>query len=287
MSNKLYHETLCMGCRVKVYSDGSIEVIGEPVVKYCPYMEKVYGVKRGCVSEVLRVIKHKIREYGLFTSSRRFGFNRIVLFGSSEIISWGVENGFFDSAVIVCDGAGTIVTGNPKLIQGVGARMNGLLKTYPIPEVIRRIKELGGYILDENKAVINQPEGFKLAVEKGFKKIAVTIIGVNCRDVSVVRKLEEEYGVKAYIFSTCNTLAGRKCIEHLEKSDYVCTSASKLLRESLAPKALMQIGVTIPVYILTRELKNIVLDYVKSIDEQIVVRRARIPLVTPKTPCRD
>jgi hypothetical protein len=39
----------------------------------------------------------------------------------------------------------------------------------------------------------------------------------------------------------------------------------------------MQLGVTIPVYILTKKMKDIVLDYIKDLDETLLIRRTSIP----------
>ena len=38
------HEFLCRGARVRVHSDGRVEVLSDPAVCYCPYVEAAYGV---------------------------------------------------------------------------------------------------------------------------------------------------------------------------------------------------------------------------------------------------
>ncbi|MEM1525921.1 MAG: DUF2099 family protein [Ignisphaera sp.] len=272
-----YHETLIMGAIARVYEDGSVEVVSEPKVPYCTYMRKVYGIRRACEEVIEYVLKLKMNRYGLFTPRRRFDLGRVVVFGTSEIISWGIEKEFFDCAVIVCDGAGTVVAKSPQLVQGIGAVMNGLLKTYSIPEVINTIEKLGGVILDRNSADIDQVEGVIKAIELGCKNIAVSVIGLRCWEISEIRRIESKHGANLTVFSTCNTLAKASCITHIEKADYVCTSANQMIRESLAKKALIQLGVTIPVYILTKKIKDLVLEYMKNFDEQFIIRRATLP----------
>lgn len=272
-----YHETLLMGAIARVYEDGSVEVVSEPKVLYCTYMRRTYGVRRACKEVIEYVLKLKMDKYGLFTPRRRFDLGSVVAFGTSEIISWGIEKEFFDCAVIVCDGAGTVVAKSPKLVQGIGAVMNGLLKTYPIPEVVDGIEKLGGIVLDRSSAVIDQAEGVRKAIELGCKSIAVSVIGLRCWEISEIRRIESRYGADVTVFSTCNTLAKASCITHIEKADYVCTSANHMIREALAKKALIQLGVTIPVYILTNKMKNLVLEYMKEFNEQYIIRKAILP----------
>ncbi|MEM1644789.1 MAG: DUF2099 family protein [Ignisphaera sp.] len=272
-----YHETLIMGAVARIYEDGSIEVVSKPKVLYCTYMHRVYGVRKACEDVIEYVLKLKMKKYGLFTPKRRFDLGKVVAFGTSEIISWGIEKGFFDCAVIVCDGAGTVVAKSSQLVQGIGAVMNGLLKTYPIREVIEGIEKLGGAVLDRFSAGIDQVKGVVKAVEMGCKKIAVSVIGLRCWEIQDIRRIEDKYGISLTIFSTCNTLAKASCVEHIEKADYVCTSANQILREALAKKAILQLGITIPVYILTKNMKNIVLEYMKDFNEQFIIRRATLP----------
>lgn len=272
-----YHETLVMGAIARVYEDGSIEVVSEPKVAHCPYMRRVYGVRKACREVVEYVLKLKMGRYGLFTPRRRFDMGRVVAFGTSEIMSWGIERGFLDCAVTVCDGAGTVIARSPQLVQGIGAVMNGLIKTYPIPEVIRSVEELGGAVLDKGGASIDQVRGVLKAVDLGCRRVAVSVVGLRCWEIAGVRDLESRYGIDVTVFSTCNTLASPGCVKHIEKADYVCTSANHMLRKALAQKALLQLGVTIPVYVLTNKMKHMVLEYMKDFGEQFVIRRAVLP----------
>jgi putative methanogenesis marker protein 8 len=274
---------MAMGAIIRVYEDGSIEIVSEPRVLYCRYMHRVYGVERGCREAIERVTKFKMEVYGLFTSRRKLDFRPAVLFGSSEIISWAMEKELFDCAVVVCDGAGTVIAKNSSLVQGIGAVMNGLLKTYPVPGVINEIKKRGGVVLDEEGAAIDQVAGVLKAIELGCRSIAVTVIGPKCWEISEIKRVEGERHANIAVFSTCNTLASKDCLEHVVKADYVCTSANTELRRVLAGKALLQLGVTIPVYVLTERMRDIVLEYLKSVNQQLVIRKATLPYEEPYT----
>ncbi|MDW8035868.1 MAG: DUF2099 family protein [Candidatus Korarchaeum sp.] len=159
----------------------------------------------------------------------------------------------------------------------MGARMNGLLRTSPIPEVIERVRGRGGDVLDEPR--VDQVAGVKKAVEKGFRRIAVTVIGPMAREIEELRELEEQHGVKLAIFSTCNTLASEEEVKYIELADVVCVSASRLVIERVGRRALMQLGIHIPVFILTELGKRIALRYLEGMRSPILVSRVRIPFI--------
>ena len=55
----------------------------------------------------------------------------------------GLTSGLLDTTVTACDGAGTVISNNPNLVQGIGARISGLVETEPIDETINGINERG------------------------------------------------------------------------------------------------------------------------------------------------
>jgi hypothetical protein len=63
--------------------------------------------------------------------------------------------------------------------------------------------------------------------------------------------------------------------KHIAKADVACASASKILRNKIGSKALLQLGVTIPVYALTEKGKNIVLAYLAEFKDKLVVFRTK------------
>ena len=94
--------------------------------------------------------------------------------------------------------------------------------------------------------------------------------------------------MKLAIFSTCNTLIREDTVQYLEMADIVCSSASKLVRERIGPKAVMQLGVSIPVFILTDFGKRLALEYLTEVKVPLVIFRSRVPyIVKEKLPkCR-
>lgn len=269
------HELLCRGARVVVDEDG-VRVLTDPAVRSCPYVKATFKIGKIDREAVRKIVEWKIERYGHFCPNRVLSSDLLVPFGSSEMIS-SVMNKLIDCAVVVCDGAGSVITWNPELVQGIGAAMNGLLSTTPIPEVISRIRDMGGEVLKDPR--IDQVEAVRKAVEMGFKRIAVTVVGPNAKTIGELREIERREGVRLAIFSTCNTLVPEEYLPYLEMADIVCASASRRVIERIGPKAIMQMGLHIPVFVLTKLGKEIALEYLKATRSPIVVSRARMPFV--------
>ena len=274
------HEFLCRGARVRVSLDGRVEVLTEPAVHYCPYVAAVYGIRHIDRRAVERIVRMKMERFGFCCPHRRFDFGLVVPFGSSEIISTCMREGLLDCAVVVCEGAGTVVAWEPDLVQGIGAFLNGILRTCPVEPILRYIEGHGGTVLSPSDARIDQPAGVEKAVELGFRRVAVTVIGPAARDIEAIRELEAEHkGVEVAIFSTCNTLVREEDVGYLLMADVVCSSASRLVREQVGPRALMQMGISIPVFILTDRGKRLALSYLAEVRVPFVVSRARLPYI--------
>ncbi len=160
------HEFYCCGARVQV-KDGEIKVLTEPRVTYCPLHEALHGTKDFDKESVKRSVEMRIKDLGFCCRDRVFDDSLVVSYGSSEIISACMKKGLLDCAVTVCDGAGTVITSNPNLVQAIGARLTGIIKTSPVRSTIEYIKANGGTVLDEQSARIDQAEGAVKAAEIG------------------------------------------------------------------------------------------------------------------------
>src|SRR5512138_1577219 len=136
-------------CRV-IIRDGKVVEVGEPFIRCCPLAEKFAFPVREIAPEAIRAnIEERIKAFGMCTPRREVtAVGEFVGFGASELISSGIRAGLIDAAVLASDGAGTIVVSLPELVQGIGGRMSGLVRTSPIPEVIGKIENLGGRVLD-------------------------------------------------------------------------------------------------------------------------------------------
>jgi putative methanogenesis marker protein 8 len=164
---------------------------GEPEIEWCPLISKMDGVQKIISDEVKKNMESKISDFGMFTARRKLiGNNTFVAFGASEIMMSGLSSGFIETTVTACDGAGTVISNNPALVQGIGGKMSGLVETEPIEGVINGIQEFGGTVLDPNTATIDPVGGIRKAVELGYKKIAVTV--ANSKTAKQLREIETE-----------------------------------------------------------------------------------------------
>ncbi len=279
-----FHLVKHRGGIYKIYEDGNIKVIKPPTITFCPGLLYGYGCKEVNEEVCLKILKLKMEKYGLFTENRVFDAKLFVPFGTSEMIKSALEDGLLDVAVVVCDGAGTVITSNPNLVQAIGARMTGLIKTYPVQRIIKYITENGGIVLD-NKASIDTTLGVRRAVELGYKRIGVTVAGFNASEIEKIRKLEDN-DIEVTIFVVCTTGVSKHEAEYMLHADVVCSSASKYVREIIGPKAVLQLGIGIPVFILTKRGKIIALNHIAKLDYPMVVHRIKPPyLVKGKSPC--
>ncbi|RLF02316.1 MAG: hypothetical protein DRJ59_03945 [Thermoprotei archaeon] len=274
------HEIFCCGAVVRI-EDGKVRVLSDPMVEYCPLMELLYGVKNITREVVEKIVKQKIEKYGLFSCCRVFSSSLLVPYGASEIISVCMRKGLLDCAVTVCDGAGTVISSEPALVQEIGARLTGIIKTNPVKETIEYLESRGAIVLDRSTALINQPLGLKKAIELGFRRIATTVTGFTAKWIEDIRALAGEEDVGVTVFSVCNTCVREETLKYLFKADLVWGSASRIVREKIGPKALLQLGVAIPVYALTSKGKELILEYLKEFKDKVVIFRSKLPYRAP------
>jgi putative methanogenesis marker protein 8 len=266
------HEIYCCGARVRI-SEKGIEVLSEPLIEYCPLHEALYDTKQIDVEAVRKSVEMKIAGFGFCCGNRAFDDEPIVAYGASEMMRVWLEKSLIDCAVIVCEGAGTVITSNGRLVQAIGARLTGIIRTSPIPEILQKIRSENGIVLDEKTAIIDQVGGVKKALDLGFRRVAVSVAGFQSKAISEIRRLEVDAKAQVLIFSVCNTCVGKADVRHIAKADVVCASASKILREEIGKKARLQLGVTIPVYVLTEMGKSLVLAYLEEFKDRLVVFR--------------
>lgn len=282
MCVKGQHEIYCCGAHVRI-SEKGIEVLSEPLVEYCPLHEDLYGIKHIDAKAVYNTVNMKISSFGLCCRNRAFKAKPVVAYGASEMIRVWLEKKLVDCAVVVCEGAGTVITANGELVQGIGAHLTGIIRTSPIPEVIELIESSGGVVLEKTVAWINQLKGVKKAYDSGFKRIAVSVAGFQAKVISEITDFAAGAGLDVLVFSVCNTCVDKIDVEHIIRADIVCASASRILRREIGSKALLQLGVTIPVYALTEKGKMHVLTYLSEFNDKLVIfRTGRLPYLVEK-----
>ncbi|MDH5689380.1 MAG: DUF2099 family protein, partial [Candidatus Bathyarchaeota archaeon] len=240
------HEVYCCGARVLI-KDGKVTVLSEPRVMYCPLHGAMYGTEEIDKESVKRSVEAKIKNLGFCCEQRIFDNSLVVPYGTSEIVCTCMKMGMLDCAVTVCEGAGTVISITPDLVQEMGARLTGIVRTSPIRSIIEHIKDNGGFILDESSARIDQAEGVAKAAELGYRRIAVTVTSFKSDSIEGIREVEKDKGIEATVFSVCNTCVGEADVDRiLAGADVVCASASRLIREKIGAKSNMQLGVAIP-----------------------------------------
>nr|WP_321352062.1 methanogenesis marker 8 protein [uncultured Methanoregula sp.] len=267
-------------CRI-IVRNGVVTEVGEAQIRDCPLAKRfAYPIPDIKSESVKANIEHRIKAFGMCTPDREVLDNReFVGFGASEILSFGLAAGLIDAVVLACDGAGTVVVTTPALVQGIGGRMSGLVSTSPYPSVMDRIEAHGGFVLDRENASLDQLAGVALAAEKGFRKIAVTV--ALPENAAAIRRIHPE----TLIFGVHVTgLSAGEAEMLVAASDLVTSCASKTIREIAGKKALVQAGIAIPIFALTRAGKELIIGKIRCSDEPLLVKPTKLPALGDRQP---
>jgi len=267
-------------CRI-VIRNGKVTEVGEPLIRDCPLAKRfAYPIPDIAPASVKANIEHRIKAFGMCTPDREVIDNReFVGFGASELLSFGLKAGIIDAAVLACDGAGTVIVTTPAMAQGIGGRMSGLCKTSPHRAVIERIEMGGGIVLDPAHAAMDQVAGVALAVEKGFRKIAVTV--AHPADAETIRRIHPE----TFIFGVHVTgLTDEDADVLATTADLVTACASKTIREIAGKKALLQAGIAIPIFAMTKRGKELIIEKIRQSDEPVLVKPTKLPALGDQQP---
>ncbi len=261
-----------------VVENGKVIEVGTPMTEYCPIFDKMRGVKKFTPRTAKENVEFRMRDFGMFTAERELEMEIFVGFGASETFMTGLRKGLLDATVTVCDGAGTVITSNPKLCQGMGSRISGLIETSPIKKLIKRIGEAGGAVLDPETAAIDQISGVRKALELGYKKIGVSLANVN--DLRELRKIEKENGAEIIAFGVhATSMSESEAKEFIELADMVTGCTSKWIRAGIVEKTTAQFGTAIPIFAITRRGKELLLERAKEVRDPILVNTTKLPVL--------
>ena len=259
--------------RVRVAEERVMEA-GQPLIEWCPLFDKVRGIKDVTAEAAGANMEFRIAQHGMFSPRRKLEMGAFVGFGASESMMTGVAHGIIDAAVTVCDGAGTVITGNPELIQGMGGWISGLAETDPIPEVIAGIEARQGHVLSLGDAKIDQLEGAAWAASFGYRKFAVTV--TEAYTAEKLRALEKEAAVQIMIIGVHLTGMSREEAQRLlALADIVTCCASRHIRELAKP--LVQVGTAIPLFGLTRWGKELLVERAKEVEQPRLINTMPLP----------
>lgn len=241
--------------------NGVVTVLSEPLIKYCPTWERVLGLSSDLNKNTVKeIIERRIKIAKLFDPERMIESDKLIFsFGASELLYCGISCGVIDAAIIVCDGAGTVVIDNPKIVQGIGGWMSGIIKTSPISGIIERLKAHGVIVVDESTARIDPIAGVTKAIDNGYKNIAITIAERDISTIPVIRDIESKSGCNVTILSVCTGPISNKDAEILTKADLIWSCASKSINEVVAPKSIFTTRKIKPIYAPTEKGKSLIL----------------------------
>ena len=254
--------------------NGKVVAVERAVIKECPLAKRfMYPVREMTADEIKKNIEKRIDDFGMCTPKRRvLSDDDFVLFGASELLNSALAAGIIDCAVLACDGAGTVIAANPALIQGIGGKISGLVKTTAYPEVIERITENGGHVVFSDGR-LDAFSGCRKAYELGYKKVAVTVALV--ADAEKIRAAYPD----AVILCVHTTGHGRENAEKLaETCDLIFACASAAIREIAGSRALVQGGTGVPVFAMTGKGKEIILEKIRTTKMQVVIKGNRLPM---------
>lgn len=259
-----------------VVKDGKVVEVGEPMAEWCPVFSKTSGVSKLTAQEAKKNMEYRIRELGMFTPQRRFDHGVFVNFGASEIMMTALRRGLIGTTVTVCDGAGTVISGDPGLVQGMGALMSGLIETEPIPEIIAGIEARGGVVLDKEKANIDQVGGLIKACEMGHRNIAVSVVDPG--DAGKLRAIEKERGINLILIGAHLTgLKNEEAKDLIGRLDIVTGCASRAVRNNVKP--VIQMGTSVPMFAMTQKGKELLCERAKDVDSPLLVNTMKLPVL--------
>jgi putative methanogenesis marker protein 8 len=258
-----------------VVKAGEVVRVTEPQLEYCPLVSLLYEGRGGAASRaelrewIAEMTREKIKRFGHFTERRELDRGDIAVpYGASEMMMYALRRGVIDAAVTVCDGAGTVIADRPELVQGIGARMNGLFHTSPIERVIARIEEHGGRVPFAATAAIDQVGGAERAAELGYRNIAVTVNGYLGDPLAGLRQLESDRGVSVTTVVVCTTGADRARVKEMrDHADLVWSCASASVREIVGAASIVQVSSAIPVFAVTERGVRFLAAY--SLDDEV------------------
>lgn len=256
------HVIEALGKAEVVIENGKITYIGEPVVDYCSIFDN--GQHNGDLTKefIKSNINKRIEEFGMCTPQRSFDVEDTMSFGTSETLKTNMINGNVDCVVGACEGVGTLLIDNADLVQGVGGRVSALISTTPIDEVIDNVGR--DNVLNPETAELNPLKGLEMAIERGYKNIAITIIPTEM--VRDLRQYPKPENVNIFIFVAHTTNVSQNEAEMLfDYADVISGCSSINIRETAEERKPYYAGKKVPLYAVTengRKLLNERLEYI-------------------------
>ncbi len=248
------HIVEAIGLSKVTIKDGKVIDVSEPKLDYCPLFHHHRGMEKITKEAIWDNIQFRIDDFGMCTPNRKLRMKDFLSFGISEIMSTLIEKNVIDCAVMVCEGCGTLIVTESELVQGIGGRVSGLVKTQPIPELF---DQLGiENILDPETAKIDQIAGVELAIKQGYKNIAVTIaLAQDGLKIQELKKAHPDVNIYTFVVHTSNRTKEEARIL-FDACDVATACASKYIREIGDAESLKTVGQSVPIYSKTEDGKK-------------------------------
>lgn len=248
------HIIEALGLTQVTIKDGKVVEVGEPQVTYCPLFDHHRGIKELTKEVIAENIQFRIDDFGMCTPDRQLRMKDFLSFGISEIMCTLLEENEIECVVMVLEGCGTVIVTEPELVQGIGGRVSGLVKTSPIPELFPEIGEEN--IVNTETAEIDQIEGIRLAIAQGYKNIAVTVaLASDCEKINELKKEYPDANIYVFVVHTSKRTP-EEARMLFDACDVATGCASKNMREIGYKESLKTVGQSIPIFAKTENGKR-------------------------------
>ena len=264
------HVIEALGKAEVVIENGKITYIGEPVVDYCSIFDN--GQHNGDLTKefIKSNINKRIDEFGMCTPQRSIDVEDTMSFGTSETLKTNMINGNVDCVVGACEGVGTLLIDDAELVQGVGGRVSALISTTPIDEVMDKVVREN--VLNPETAELNPLKGLEMAIERGYKNIAITIIPTEM--VKDLRQHPKPEDVNIYIFVAHTTNVSKKEAEMLfDYADVISGCSSINIRETAEERKPYYAGKKVPLYAVTENGKRLLNERLEYIGYELCEKK--------------
>ena len=264
------HVIEALGKAEVVIENGKITYIGEPVVDYCSIFDN--GQHNGDLTKefIKSNINKRIDEFGMCTPQRSIDVEDTMSFGTSETLKTNMINGNVDCVVGACEGVGTLLIDDAELVQGVGGRVSALISTTPIDEVMDKVGREN--VLNPKTAELNPLKGLEMAIERGYKNIAITIIPTEM--VKDIRQYPKPEDVNIYIFVAHTTNVSKKEADMLfDYADVISGCSSINIRETAEERKPYYAGKKVPLYAVTENGKRLLNERLEYIGYELCEKK--------------
>ena len=265
---KDYHVIEALGKTEVVIENGQVTSVGDPLVDYCPIFDKIDDAKHLTKDFIKWNMEKRIREFGMCTPERVVKMPDVLSFGISEILKTNTELGLIDCVVGVCEGTGTLLMTDPEIIQGVGGRVSALVSTTPIPEVIKKVGVEN--VVNPETAELDPIKGLQMAIDKGFKNIAVTILPSEI--INDIRQYPTPKDVNVYIFVAHTTNADDNEVEiAFKNADVITACASDKVREYAEKEKVYYSGSKVPIFAISEKGREFLDNRLEKIGKDLTI----------------